>query len=99
VAIINQGKLVMLENITEMKLKAIHRIEFSFATPVAAEQFANVPGVRSAIAIANRIVCEISGAETEILKKAVELSALTVRTEEPTLDEIFLNLIENGAAK
>lgn len=95
IAIINQGKLLMLEDVAELKLKAMHRIEFSFATAPSADHFKSIAGVQNVQVIGQRMLCEVTGVETELLRKAVELGAISVRTEEPSLDEIFLSLIGN----
>ena len=99
IAVINQGKLLMLEDIATLKLKTLKKIEFAFSKPIDPKQFASLPGVRSVEATANRLLFEVVGAETELLQKASALGALSVRSQEPSLDEIFLGLIENGGLK
>lgn len=99
VAILNQGKLLMIDEVHALKLKALHRIEFTFSAPVEVSEFANVAGVRNAQAVGNRILLEVTGVVTEALQKAASLNAIAVRSEEPSLDEIFLGLISNGGAK
>lgn len=99
IAIINQGKLLMLDDMAKLKLKTLKRVEFTFTSEVHVGQFTSLSGVRSAEASGNRIRCEVIGIETELLQKAASLGAIEVRSEELGLDEIFLNLIENGGAK
>lgn len=99
IAIINQGKLLMLDDISKLKLKTLKRVEFTFTSEVDAAQFMGLGGVRSAEVIDKRLRCEVIGAETELLKRAASLGAIAVRSEEPGLDEIFLSLIENGGAR
>lgn len=99
VAIIDRGKLLTQDTVAALKLKALHRIEFTFETPVDAAQFASIAGVKNATAIKNRVLCEVTGAETELLRKAADLKAIAVRSEEPRLDEIFLGLFEEGSER
>jgi ABC-2 type transport system ATP-binding protein len=99
IAIINRGKLLMLDDMAELKLKTLKRLEFTFGSEVGPEQFRPLDGVRTAEGSGNRIRLEVIGAETELLRKAAELGAISVRSEEPGLDEIFLNLIANGDSK
>lgn len=96
VAIIDNGRLLLLDTVSALKLKALHRAEFTFAEPVDVAAFAHLEGVRAVKAINNRILIEVAGTETAMLRKAADLGALSVRTEEPNLDEIFLSLLANG---
>lgn len=99
VAIIDRGKLLLLDYMSELRKRALHRIEFTFNAPQSTAEFLGLPEVRTAEAIGNRILCEIAGEETQVLKLAVSLGAQSVRTDEPNLDEIFLDLIEKGATQ
>jgi ABC-2 type transport system ATP-binding protein len=96
VAIINAGKLLILEDTAQLKLTALQRLEFTFDRAVDGGEFLALPGVRSAHAIGNRIVCEVTGPESEVVHTAAMLGVLSVRSHEPTLDEIFLDLITTG---
>ena len=69
------------------------------SSEVPVVQFSALSGVRNAEASGTRIRFEVIGSETELLQKAASLGAISVRSEEPGLDEIFLNLIENGASR
>lgn len=99
VAIIERGQLLMLDRVASLKEKSVHRLEFTFDQPVSETQFANIDGVRLAQSVGNKILLEVTGAENQVLRKAVELGVIGVKSEEPSLDEIFLGLIEDGAPK
>lgn len=98
VAILHQGRLLLLDTVTALKLKALQRAEFHFDKPVSPSEFESVQGVKSVKAIANRIVIETTGNQATILRTAADLGAISVRTEEPSLDEIFLALLANGGS-
>lgn len=97
VAIIDRGKLLMLDSMAELRKHAVHRIEFGFISPPSATRFQMLTEVRDVQVFGHRITCEIAGEDTNILKLAAELGATSVRTDEPNLDDIFLDLIEKGA--
>ena len=99
VAIIEHGRLRMLDRVASLKEKALHRLEFTFDHAVAETEFANIDGVRGTHAVGNWILLEVTGSEAEVLAKAAALGAVGVKSEEPSLDEIFLGLIGNGGAK
>ena len=46
VGIVRNGTLVAVEHVGALKARALRRLEIHFATPVPAEAFAGLPGVR-----------------------------------------------------
>ena len=95
VAILNAGKIVLLDDISEIKQRAMSRIEFEFSQEVPATQFAHLPQVFSAVAKGTRVLCEVQGEYPELIQVAADLSVVRVRTQEPSLEEIFLGLIDS----
>ena len=93
VAIISEGKLVLVDEINNLKKRARRRIEITFPVEVAPEAFRSIPGVTEAHAIGNRVICSIEGLETDIIRKAAELGAEMMTTHETSLDEIFFSAI------
>ena len=53
-------------------------------------------GVTQVDAYGDRVVLEVTGAVTEVMRLAVELGVTAVKSEEPSLDEIFVSLIDGG---
>lgn len=96
VAIINEGKLVVVEQISVLKSKALRRIVLSFDHSVEKSVFQNIQGVTDVHARANEVTCTVIGEETQLLKVAVENGVNSVTTHEPTLDEIFMSFIKQG---
>jgi ABC-2 type transport system ATP-binding protein len=83
VAIINVGKLVLVERIVDLKARAIRSVELDSVKEVTTHR--------------NRIICKVSGSENELLRLAVENNVQMVMTHEPDLNEIFLGLISVNA--
>jgi len=98
VAIIDRGHLLMIEQIEALKGRAVRRLDLYFDAPVDASRFASLPEVNEATASGNELTCTMSGRETEVLRLAVELGVRTVHTHEPTLDEIFLGIVDEREA-
>lgn len=93
VAIISEGKLVLVDEINNLKRRALRRIEMTYPGEVSAQQFVNIPGVTEAHAIGHRVIVTVEGLETEVIKKAAELGAEMMTTHETSLDEIFFTAI------
>jgi ABC-2 type transport system ATP-binding protein len=97
VAIINVGKLVLVERITDLKARAVRSVELDFPTPIDPKQFEQLASVKGVTTHRNRIICKVSGSENELLRLAVSHNVQTVMTHEPDLNEIFLGLIGANA--
>lgn len=93
VAIIDQGHIVRVDEISQLKLQATSTIDLTFDSDVMADHFASIPNC-SVIEVKGRTVSvSIRGPEKELLKRAVELGVVEVRTHELSLDEIFVQLV------
>ena len=92
IAVISEGRIVLNEDIATLKAKAPHRISFTFANAPNPANYAAF--TRDLTIEGNTLRCAISGSEAALLKQAVADGALTVRTSEPSLEEIFLTLID-----
>ncbi len=96
VAIVNEGRLLVVEHITHLKERALRTLELSFPAPVDVNRFRDLPSVESAEALGADIVCAVVGPHREVLSVAVELGVESVRSQEPSLEEIFMTLVSGG---
>jgi ABC-2 type transport system ATP-binding protein len=96
VAIIDHGQLVTVEHIDELKEQAARTIDLDFSTTVPAAEFTAVPGVTDAFAHGTRVSCTVVGAETDVLRRAVELGVVSVHTHEASLEDVFFSLVGRG---
>lgn len=96
VAVISNGKLLLNESIKDLKARARHSISFTFKNPIEKNKYESLAKVVSYHN--NVLVCEVNTAEQELLKLAVADGAVSVETHEPTLDQIFLDLIDYEVA-
>jgi ABC-2 type transport system ATP-binding protein len=97
VAVISEGKVVLNEEIKVLKSKFPHTISLTFPEPPKAANY-NAIG-KNVVIDGNVLTCTLTGLESHLLKQAVSDGVLTVRTNEPSLDQIFLNLIDSEDVK
>lgn len=95
VAIVNQGHLVVIDDVHSLKSRISRIVSFDFPEPVSTERFTFCAGVEHVTRDNHTIECHVVGPETELLRIAVELGAVSVTSKEPSLEEIFLSQTEN----
>lgn len=93
VAIINEGRIVLVDEIASLKAKALRKIEFTFDHQVSEGDFFHLDQVKVLALDHNRVTLEVKGSEKALIAKAAELGATDVRTHESSLDEIFVDLV------
>ncbi len=98
VAIIDEGHLLVVDQISSLKDKALRTIDLFFDKPVSVELFTAIPGIKNVSSHGNSITCAVIGSETILLRVAVENEVVSVQTHEPSLEEIFLHLVEKTVA-
>ena len=96
VAIIREGRLVKIDQVSALKDLQQHEVEISFAGPAALEWFKPVAGVSSVAQGADErsVHLVVQGALSEVIRIAGEHEATTIDTHEPTLEEVFLHFYE-----
>ena len=93
IAIINQGAIVIVDEISTLKSKARRRIDLFFDKKISKNDFSKVPNIKEIEVEDGSLHCVVTGSEHELLKRAVELGVSEVRTQESSLEEIFLDLV------
>ena len=90
VGIIRNGRLAAVEDIDDLKGKALKMIEVRMASPVPAPAFENVPGVREVVAFGDRLRITLAGPIDPVVKALARYEVLDLQSREPSLEEIFL---------
>jgi ABC-2 type transport system ATP-binding protein len=93
IAIIDRGEIVIVDEISTLKAKARRRIDLFFDSKIHRVDFNKVPNIREIEVEDGSLHCVVTGSEHELLKRAVELGVNEVRTQESSLEEIFLGLV------
>jgi beta-exotoxin I transport system ATP-binding protein len=90
VAILREGRLVVVDSIENLRRVAVQRLEIEFAQPVALDEFRGLPGVREASSEDGRVTIAFEGPADPIVKAAATHEVRAIRVPENELEEIFL---------
>ncbi|GAA0247882.1 ABC transporter ATP-binding protein [Saccharothrix mutabilis subsp. mutabilis] len=93
VGILLSGRLVADARISALKAKALRELTFTFAAPVDAAAFERVAGVREVRADGAVVRCRVAGPVGELVRVAADLPLVNVTSQEPDLQEIFLDYV------
>ncbi|MFC1865638.1 ABC transporter ATP-binding protein [Chloroflexota bacterium] len=98
VGIIRHGKLVAVERVSELRSKAIRRIELDFSTVVEASVFEAIIGARDVSVGDHRVILSYDGKMEALLRAVMEsYELLDIHTQEADLEEIFLTYYRDEA--
>ena len=96
VGMIRQGRLVAVDTVESLRQRAVRQVEIQFADAVAAAEFEAVPGLERVTvesgADGSWLRCRLAGTADALVKAAARHPVLSLRVEEPELEEIFLAL-------
>ena len=90
VAILREGRLVVVESLDVLRRVAVQRLEIEFAAPVAAEEFSALPSVRQAKADGTTVTVGFEGPADAVLKTAARHEVRSIRSHEDDLEDVFL---------
>jgi ABC-2 type transport system ATP-binding protein len=90
VGIIRDGRLAAVEDIDDLKGKALKMVEARLATPAPSGAFDRVPGVREAVAFGDRVRITMAGPIDPLVKALARFEVIDLESREPSLEEIFL---------
>lgn len=96
VAIIREGRLVRVGGVTELKGLKRHEVTITFANAVPAEAFKSLEGVEQVDALpdGHTLRLAVSGGLDSVVKAAAQYQVVTLTSQEPSLEEIFLRYYE-----
>ena len=90
VIILLNGQLVVVDTVEALKSRTTRALRLEFPEVVNGTFFMEIPGVESVHVDGRFVDCTVTGPETELLAAAVERDLISVTSQEPTLEEIFL---------
>jgi len=96
VAIIREGRLVRVGGVAELKGLKRHEVTITFADAVPLEAFNSLEGVEQAEALPDgrTLRLTVSGGLDGVIKAAAQYRIVTLTSQEPSLEEIFLRYYE-----
>jgi ABC-2 type transport system ATP-binding protein len=99
VAVLREGRLVVVDSLENLRAVAIQRLEIEFAAPVPVERFRALPDVREAKADGPHITVAFQGSVDAVLKAAAAYEVRSIRTHEDDLEDIFLRYYGDGGGR
>lgn len=90
VAILREGRLVVVDSLENLRKVAVQRVEIEFGGAVDPAEFRSLHGVREATSHGTHITIAFQGSPDAIVKAAAAHEVRAIRTREDDLDEIFL---------
>ena len=97
VGIIRDGRLITVEDIGSLKTRAARELEIRFASPVPADAFTGLPGVRAVEVHGDVMRCTVVGTMDGVVKAAARFDVVDLTSHEPTLEDIFLTFYGSDA--
>ena len=91
VGIIREGRLVLDEDVATLKARALRQLEIHFGEQVSLEDFQGVPGIREISVDGSDLRCTVAGSVDELVKAAARFEVLNISSNEPDLEDIFLD--------
>ncbi len=98
VAILREGRLIVVDSVDNLRAAAVQRMEIVFDTPVDAREFRTLAGVREAKADGRRLTIAFEGSPDAVVKAASKHEVRAIRTHDDDLEQIFLRYYESGIA-
>ena len=90
-AILRQGRLVVVDSLENLRRVAVQRLEIEFANPPpAAAAFETLPGVREVTAAGATLTVAFEGSADAVVKAAAAHEVRAIRSRDDDLEEIFL---------
>jgi ABC-2 type transport system ATP-binding protein len=93
VAIIRDGRIIKVEEITNMRKKQLKKVKVSFNDIITAEKF-NIPGMVNLLKIENALSFMYSGNIPDLISTLAQYETEDLTIEEPSLEEIFMHYYE-----
>jgi ABC-2 type transport system ATP-binding protein len=89
-AILREGRLVVVDSLENLRRVAVQRLEIEFADPPAAATFETLPGVREVTAAGATLTVAFEGSADAVVKAAAAHEVRAIRSRDDDLEEIFL---------
>jgi len=99
VALIRDGRLVLVAAVDELRARAFARVEVTFAATPPAAAFAQVAGVREIERHGQTVLFALQGEVDPLIKALAHFRVLGIDSHEADLEDIFLNLYRGQEAR
>jgi ABC-2 type transport system ATP-binding protein len=99
VAILREGRLVVIDSLERLREVAVRRLEIEFAgDPPAADALRALPGVREVtVTEGSHVVVAFEGSADPLVKAIARHEVRSIRSHDDDLEEIFLHYYRDDA--
>ena len=97
-AILRQGRLVVVDSLENLRKVAVQRLEIEFAESVDADQFLALAGVKEVQANGRTVTIGFEGSADSVVKAVARYQVLAIRPREDDLEDIFLRYYQESPA-
>ena len=98
VAILREGRLVVVDSLEHLQRHAVQQVEIDFAAELPVREFLALAGVRDVTVEGRRLRVAFEGSADPIVKAAADYEIRAIRSREDPLEDIFLRYYRNGSA-
>jgi ABC-2 type transport system ATP-binding protein len=95
-AILRQGRLVVVDSLENLRKVAVQRLEIEFGEDVDPGEFRVLPGVTEVEAAGRTVTISFEGAADAVVKAAAAHEVRAIRPREDDLEEIFLRYYQEA---
>jgi ABC-2 type transport system ATP-binding protein len=92
VAVIREGRLVLVDSVESLRERAQGRVEATFAEPPPEDAFAGLPGVRELARHGHVVVFALDGPADPLVKALARFEVTALDSHEADLEDVFLAL-------
>jgi ABC-2 type transport system ATP-binding protein len=98
VAIVREGRLVLVEPVESLRARALTRVEATFAEPPPRNAFARLDGVRELERHGSTVRLSLQGEADQLIKAIARHRVVALDSHEADLEDIFLELYRGEVA-
>ena len=95
-AILRQGKLVVVDTLENLRRVAVQRLEIEFGQPVDTEEFRALPGVKQVQSSGRTLTIGFEGSADAVVKAAAAHDVRAIHPREDDLEDIFLRYYQGA---
>ena len=89
--IIRKGRLITIDEVDQLRARALRHVRVVFAGPVPTSSFDSVPNVSDAVIEDNVLRCRLVGEADGLIKALADHRVVDLISEEPQLEELFFH--------
>jgi ABC-2 type transport system ATP-binding protein len=97
VAIVNEGRLQLVETVERLRARAFTRVEATFAAPLSDAAFRGLPGVRELDRHGPVVLFALEGSIDPLVKALARFEVVAMDVHEADLEDVFLDLYRRNA--